>query len=323
MKKRILLATMAVMMLGLTACGGDKKNDESATVSGNAEVTTEAEEGKEDSAKEDSSFSGDWNAVEEAGYKPFWLKYGPKALEKKDLSSVELYGCFTDGTSLKDILYNPKFTYYEIVEGYSVEVETENLQETVASYDKTYGSGHACEINLYEQKDGPHFTVQIYNISGETCTLAQCIENNEFRVGDASQMEVCNQSEIALGIPYGEYCDINTYVAVGELLGKPDKIYGDYNNLMLIDRDNEEETFAETVQLGGGSIMYDMMYKMNRGMLFVSIGEANVDESYKKFEKDTNHVLVEYCSSEDLYIYLRDETNSGAIVQEDEEYAFE
>lgn len=66
-----------------------------------------------------------------------------------------------------------------------------------------------------------------------------------------------------------------------------------------------------------------MMYQMNRGKLFVSIGEANVDESYEKFAKDTNHVLVSYCSSEELYVFLRDETNSGAIVQEDTEYVFE
>ena len=73
----------------------------------------------------------------------------------------------------------------------------------------------------------------------------------------------------------------------------------------------------------GGSIIYDMMYQMNRGKLFVAIGEASVDESYEKFMRDTNHVLVSYCSSEELYVFLRDETNSGAIVQEDTEYVFE
>lgn len=323
MKKRILLATMAVMMLGLTACGGDKKNDESATVSGNAEVTTEAEEGKEDSAKEDSSFSGDWNAVEEAGYKPFWLKYGPKALEKKDLSSVELYGCFTDGTNVKDIIYNPKFTYYEIITGYYDDIETDNLAEAIANDTNTFGDGWVCDINLYEQKDGDCITVQIYSLASEAQTIAQCIEGNEYKIGDANQMSVNNTSDVALGIPYGEKCDINTCIQVGELLGKPDKIYEAYRNLMLIDRDAEEETYAETVQRGGGFIGYIMMYKMNRGMLFVNVGEANFSEKYASAEGDMTYIQAEYCSSEDLYIYLRDETNSGAIVQEDEEYAFE
>lgn len=274
-----------------------------------------------DAAASDS-FSGDWSKPEEAGYPPFWLKYGPKALEKKDLSNLELFGCFTDGMSLKDILYNPKFTYYEVKIGYASRVETEDLQGTLAADTETYGHGSVGEIYLYEEQGGNYIYVEFYNLSEEQLSLTDIIERNEFGVGEIGQIKECNFGRTALGMSYDVF-DSSKYVELGELLGKPDKIYQGYQGLLLTQREGSEESFEETVQLGGGTISYDMLYQMQNGKLFVSVIEAHVDESYASYEEDQAGVTVEYCSCEELYTYLRDETNSGAIVQEDKEYNFE
>ncbi|MGN0495336.1 MAG: hypothetical protein ACI4GW_03845, partial [Lachnospiraceae bacterium] len=285
-------------------------------------VVTDGTVSKEDAEKASDNFSGDWSKPEEAGYPPFWLKYGPKDLEKKDLSNLELFGCFTDGTSLKDILYNPKFTYYEVTLGYASGIETEDLPGTLEANTETYGYGRAGEICLYEEKDGNYIYVEIYNLSEEQLSVMDIIERNEFNVGELGQLKECNTGRTALGMSY-EVFDISKCVELGELLGRPDKIYHGFKTIMLTDRDGSEESFEETVSLGGGTIMYDMLYQMPKGKLFVGLTESHVDEDYASYAEEQAGVLVEYCSCEELYTYLRDETNSGAIVQEDWEYNFE
>lgn len=327
MRKKIMVLAMTVMLAGLTACGGDKKEKKTESDGAAAVTVADEKEGAEEKDKTgaEDEFSGDWSAAEEAGYPPFWLKYGPKNLEKKDLSDVELYGCFTDGTPLKDIISNPKFTYCKVT-GAGQELEIEDMASFLASPTDADAKGSGFEIYLYEEKDGDPLFIHAYVLGEESKTFVECVEENQFIIGDCSEISDENYADLALGIPNcreGE-CTIDSYIQLGELLGKPDKIYGNFNMTMLTDRkDGPEETFAETVQLGGGGIHYDMMYKMNHGMLFVGVAEANLSEKYKSTEDESRHILAEYCSSEEMYIYLRDETNSGEIVHEDYEYNFE
>ena len=82
-------------------------------------------------------------------------------------------------------------------------------------------------------------------------------------------------------------------------------------------RKDEEESFAETVQKGGGILSYDLIYQMEGSKLFVSISEYNMYGDYS-----VEYISVCYCT-DDLYVYLRDETNSGALVQEEDVYPFE
>lgn len=327
MKKKILFMAMAVMLTGLTACGQDK--EEKKPVSGESGVSTVSDEKEtvkdDDKNKAEDEFSGDWYAAEESGYPPFWLKYGPKNLEKKDLSDVELYGCFTDGTPLKEIITNPKFTYCKVT-GAGQKLEIDDMSTFLASPTDADAKGSGYEIYLYEEKDGIPIHIEAYVLGEESKTFAECVEENQFIIGDCSQLSRENYADIALGIQNckGSECTVDSCIQVGELLGKPDKIYGKYNSEMLTDRkDGPEESFAETVQIGGGGISYDMMYKMEHGMLFVSISEANLSEKYKSTEAETRYILAQYCSSEEMYTYLRDETNSGEIVHEEYEYDFE
>ena len=99
-----------------------------------------------------------------------------------------------------------------------------------------------------------------------------------------------------------------------DLLGKPDQVYYTINASSWTDREDEDETFAETVEMGGGYIIYDMMYQLEHGKLLIGITENNyVGEC---------DIDVCYCTDA-LYEYLRDETNSGALIYEDKVYDFE
>ncbi len=303
MKKKVLLAALTLAFC-LTACGGKDETGAVDTVRESAVAENETA----------NTFSGDWNAAEEAGYRPFWLKYGPQALEEKDLSDLVMFGCFTDGSPVSDILYHENFVSYCIGSN-----TTDDIKAYIEADTNTY-NGYV-EIKLYNAEER-YVLVTLYNLSGEPRTLAQLMEENNYLVGDVNQVVECNYGDLALGLDYSNGINMDTYVALGDLLGRPDKIYEGMNIIGLTDRsDKEEEVFAETVQIGGGVIIYDMMYQMNQGKLFVGLCEANHFDDY--YEDNFTHVLVEYCSSEELYIYLRDKTNSGAIVYENHEYTFE
>lgn len=320
--KRKLLFTAFTFILGISlfGCGKKEKQDEGqneGTVQGMVE---QSDTEKPKDTKEENSFSGDYTQPEKWGYAPYWLKYGLDGSEKKDLSTLTIFDCVTDGLSLNDVLHSPKFTYYEL-KGY----ESDNIDDVINNgyIDKwddsnmlSYGS--YAEIQMYKEKDGDYIVVTIYNLSDESKTLAQCIEGNQFYVGDNNQVRDDTSVRMAFGIETKNVNHWETLDSLCDLLGRPDQVYYTINSRMGTDReDNEDdETFEETVEKGGGFIIYDMMYQLDHGKLFVGVTEMEI----KPDDPDAVHVC--YCTDA-LYEYLRDETNSGALVDESRVYDFE
>lgn len=316
-RKRKLFAVFTfVLGVSLFGCGKKEKQD---AVQGEGTVQSVAEQSDTEKPKdteEENSFSGDYTQPEKWGYTPYWLKYGLDGSEKKDLSTLTIFDCVTDGLSLNDILHSPEFTYYKRGNG---KTESDNVDDIINSSDSaTINSGSYAEIRMYKEKEGDYIVVTIYNLSDESKTLAQCIEGNQFYVGDNNQVRNDTSVRMAFGI---ETKNVNRWEILDslcDLLGRPDQVYYGMNSRMGTDReDNEDdETFEETVEKGGGFIIYDMMYQLDHGKLFVGVSEMEIKPV------DPNAVHVCYCTNA-LYEYLRDETNSGALVDESSVYDFE
>lgn len=314
-RKRKLFAVFTfVLGVSLFGCGKKEKQD---AVQGEGTVQSVAEQSDTEKPKdteEENSFSGDYTQPEKWGYTPYWLKYGLDGSEKKDLSTLTIFDCVTDGLSLNDVLHSPEFTYYEFRD-YGAKTESDNVDDIINSGDSaTINSGNYVEIRMYKEKEGDYIVVTVYNLSDESKTLAQCIEGNQFYVGDNNQVRNDTSVRMAFGIEIEQEKYWEALVSLCDLLGKPDQVYYTMNASGWTDRDDEDETFAETVEMGGGYIIYDMMYQLEHGKLFVGITENNyVGEC---------DIQVCYCTDA-LYEYLRDETNSGALIYEDKVYDFE
>lgn len=314
-RKRKLFAVFTfVLGVSLFGCGKKEKQD---AVQGEGTVQSVAEQSDTEKPKdteEENSFSGDYTQPEKWGYTPYWLKYGLDGSEKKDLSTLTIFDCVTDGLSLNDVLHSPEFTYYEFRD-YGAKTESDNVDDIINSGDSAaINSGNYVEIRMYKEKEGDYIVVTVYNLSDESKTLAQCIEGNQFYVGDNNQVRNDTSVRMAFGIEIEQEKYWEALVSLCDLLGKPDQVYYTMNASGWTDREDEDETFAETVEMGGGYIIYDMMYQLEHGKLFVGITENNyVGEC---------DIQVCYCTDA-LYEYLRDETNSGALIYEDKVYDFE
>ncbi|MGN0495299.1 MAG: hypothetical protein ACI4GW_03660 [Lachnospiraceae bacterium] len=311
-KKGKLLFTTFTFVLGISLFGCGKEENQDLVKDEGTEQSVEQQADSE----EENTFSGDYTQPEEWGYSPFWLKYGLEGMEKKDLSTLTIFDCVTDGLSLNDVLHSSEFTYYELHYSYSTQAESDNIDDII-NYDDSFllSAGSGFEIRMYKEQEGDYIVVSVYNLSDESKTLAQCVEGNQFYVGDNSQVSYEDSAHMAFDID-GEY-SWEYLDSLCDLLGKPDQIYYSLNLLMNTDREGKEETFEETVKKGGGSIIYDMMYQLNNGKLFIGVGEHNYMSTY-----EVDHVNTCYCTDV-LYDYLRDETNSGALVNESNVYDFE
>lgn len=315
-RKRKLFAVFTfVLGVSLLGCGKKEKQD---AVQGEGTVQSVVEQSdteKQTDTKEENSFSGDYTQPEKWGYTPYWLKYGLDGAEKKDLGTLTIFDCVTDGLSLNDVLHSPEFTYYELHFSYTTKSESDNIDDII-NYDASdmFSHGYSAEIWMYKEKDGDYIVVTVYNLSDESKTLAQCIEGNQFYVGDNHQVRNDTSVRMAFGIEIEQEKYWEALDSLCDLLGKPDQVYYTMNASGWTDREDEDETFEETVEMGGGYIIYDMMYQLEHGKLLIGVSESNyVGEC---------DIEVCYCTDA-LYEYLRDETNSGALIYEDKVYDFE
>ena len=322
LKKRKLLFTAFTFVLGVSLFGcGEKEKQDAVQNEGPAQsVVEQSDTEKKTDTKEENSFSGDYTQPEKWGYTPYWLKYGLDDTEKKDLSTLTIFDCVTDELSLNDVLHSPEFTYYKLRSYGSNSYESDNIDDIINhgyinKYDdsNTLGRGSYAEIWMYKEKDGDYIIVSIYNLSDERKTLAQCIEGNQFYVGDNNQVRDDTSVHMSFGIEIEQEKHWEALDSLCDLLGRPDQVYYTVNSNMGTDRD-DDETFEETVEKGGGYIIYDLMYQLNHGKLFVGITEHN-------YVGECN-IHVCYCTNA-LYEYLRDETNSGALINESRVYNFE
>ena len=312
MKKKLVVFALVAAMCGcmLTGCG----KEDAAGSNGGSESVEETSAVAVVDEEEAAEFSGDYTQVEEWGYTPFFLKYGFRNAEKKDLADVVVFDCAQQGKTLEEVLRSEGFVSYEL-DGQNAELETTNIDDII-NYDSTWTmSGHSSvDINLYRE-DGSYVEVSVYNITTEPMTMAECVAASQFYVGDTGDISEKYSAKNAFDL--GEEYSIAYLEQLIEMLGKPDSLHQKLNIIMNTDRKDEEESFAETIQKGGGIISYDLIYQLEGAKLFIGISEYNIYDEYS-----VEGICVCYCT-DDLYVYLRDETNSGALVQEEDVYPFE
>ena len=169
-RRRKLLFTVFTFILGVSlfGCGKKEKQDAGQNEGPAQNVAEQSDTEKKTDTKEENSFSGDYTQPEKWGYAPYWLKYGLDGSEKKDLSTLTIFDCVTDGLSLNDVLHSPEFTYYEFRD-YGAKTESDNVDDIINSGDSaTINSGNYVEIRMYKEKEGDYIVVTVYNLSKVT-----------------------------------------------------------------------------------------------------------------------------------------------------------
>ncbi len=217
----------------------------------------------EDTPEQPLEPSVDWYAVEEYDCLPFYLKYADLgSLEENDFSSLIINDTFAYGASLEEIL--PSY-HYILVDGEECDFTT---GEMGYADDHTLGANEMVELDCYTEEGNYDYdiTIAICNLSDSEATLRECIENDWF---------VCNANDTMLGMSLELGSDKREELAklVG-ILGKPTMVTYDSNSWWQV-RDEEEETFAETVSKGGGYINYNIVYIREDHILSLNIAESN------------------------------------------------
>ena len=223
-----------------------------------------------DTQEETTGFSGDWKEKEEFGYSPFWLKYANLgALEEKDLSDVMFYDKFTFGTELKDMFASYNYYWFNTFLGEHIE----NSLDYVMNYsDELISPGSYWSIWLQEEEeDSEHdINIYVYNLTDSPLTLGECIENNQF----VYESSFDHTGYEILNVEY-EKDEIRTGLSlVMDILGKPTKVYVQGNSIPT-ERKEQDEEFADTVQRGGGQLIYDLFYDKGDYMLDICVIETN------------------------------------------------
>lgn len=271
-----------------TSGGGDAQEQASGHGAGDDAQGQTAE--NEDADDEQEQFSGDWDTVEESGYPPFFLKYGLRGLEEKDLSGVMLYDQFAFGTSLEEMVSSYQYyvirNYYEYNGGYT----PEEFMELAATAKLSAGDMFTLDCYVEQGNYDTNMQFDIYNTTGSGATFWECIENGQFYYESDYGKELFQ----VFDLPYisGDLADNREALAeLMGILGKP-SVVSDCRNgyLSHVDRDEEEE-FAETVSLGGGQISYDLVYDRGDYILQISVNETcfgsnNVSGKLQYFTRD-------------------------------------
>ena len=283
---------MAVVGVGIFALVKNNKSDETVDSGVTAEMEeqlvdtkiTDTEE-ETDTMQAVAEFSGNWEDEEEYGYPPFWLKYADLgSYEEKDFGSLMFWDKFAFGASLEDMMKS--YNYYSCNTFLGHSIDTDSFDELVSYTDELVSPKHYWSIWLYEAEDvhDKCMHIYVYNMTGEELTLKECIENNQF------------VDQTIGGVGYGafmEYDEDNLredLTQLMELLGKPTKVYARINATGYTDREGEEE-FADTVQMGGGSISYGLFYDRGDYVLELIVMEMRMG-SY------SGHVQIRYGTKE-------------------------
>lgn len=288
---------------------GDAQEQTEGREDGNDHMAQTAEEdgaqgqtsgGESDEQGQVLEFSGDWDAVEEAGYPPFWLKYANLgALEEKDLSDLMFYDKFAFGASLEEMLSS--YNYFSFDTGYE-RLSCNSWEEFMeCAAINTIRAKGVRNIWCYTSEDNYDdcMTIPIYNLTDSEITIWECIENGQFFVGyDTYSSE--NPFKL-FGVPYerGSLADNREALAeLVEILGKPTAVANCTNsNLSAVDREEGEE-FSETVSLGGGGITYYLIYDKGDYILEIRVIEQCINSN----SVTTVEPLVMYLTR-DVYEY--------------------
>ncbi len=273
---------MTFMLSTVLLAGCSKEAQTTTAENGNAEVTEVVEQ----EVNSDSSKNG------------FWIETGLQNIEKKDLTGLQLYGSFTDGTPLKDILTSPVYTDAEmfalIPDDSELEHRTDdstgfnimtNIEEIMA-YESGPNPGDVQTITLLT--DNHYIEVDIYNTTDDRGkTTMDCIEAGCFSIGDETTIEDCNAAYAVfpeISCDYGaEYLD-----ELIKLLGYPDYI----KCRMGIEQVNDTEFDTSGSKEMADGILYELRYNLEAdGFLCI-----NISEYIKDGNVDVDNISVGYYS---------------------------
>ncbi len=322
MKKKLIIAIASIAVVGagvvalVIGLGNKDKNDNDDETTADNGVTTEAFLTDEDDTEEateapTSDFSGDWEAEEEHGYSPFWIKYANLAsYGTMDIDSISLAGgMYNPSSTVTDILskgwkvYNlytatgspvSTFNSYDELINYTGEIAkgSNMIEPGVGGY--TYAS---IRITAYENEDGTGHGVDltIYNMTDSEVTLMQCIENNSYEMN----------GYMFDYLMLSEYKDKGTFrdwmSEVMPTFGTPDYACCLLNMNMNTDREGADETFEETIEYGGGSLVYNFYYYRDGYVFCIECSEQNYlgrYEGYATVKKWSQDVFDKYIKTD-------------------------
>ncbi|MDE6744631.1 MAG: hypothetical protein K2J95_12185 [Lachnospiraceae bacterium] len=273
-----IVAVIAVGVVFLIKNSGEKEASGGGTRD-DAQEQTSGHESESNAQGQASGSSVDWDAVEEYGYPPFWLKYANLgALEEKDLSNLMFYDKFAFGISLEEAISaydyfvafesDPPFSNYDSLEEFKEWATAETMD------------GRDTAFNCHVEKESGigDMIISIYNLTDSEVTVWECIENNQFVYESPYTI---GWEIFGIPVPYVQYTDNKEGLTeLVELLGRPTMVLASSNDISETGREGEEE-FAETVFRGGGSIRYHLMYERGEYILDIGVVENCHDGVYE------------------------------------------
>lgn len=222
----------------------------------------EPEQPSESEEEPEQEPSVDWYAAEENGCLPFYLKYADLgSLEENDFSSLMINDTFAYGASLEEMLSS---YHYILIKGEECDL---TAGQTGYADEHTLGAYEMVDLDCYTEEGnyGDDVTIAICNLSDSEVTLRECIENDWF---------ICNATDAILGTSLN-FDKREELAKLAEILGKPTMVTYNYSSWKDLREDVDDETFEETVSIGGGYINYNIVYIKGDHILSLHIAESN------------------------------------------------
>lgn len=317
MKKIKYLLLVCALASCLVSCSdAEEITSENA---GNIEIVEESSSEEtvdlEEVVSEEEAFCGDWEVVEEWGKTPFWLKYGLQGQEVKDLSQTTLFGCMTPGATVEEILSSGEYNYFYVYPSWQDRVETSDVNEILnLQTEYPINPGDSVKISMYRSEEEVYFIDMIvYNLTDSELSVSEVLANNQYYIEEYHEgyyIDEFNAERPDLIFNLEGPFDRTYLIQMTDILGRPDIIYTGITADSL-------ESFQERIKTGDGIPCYSMVYEEAAGKLIVEPMESNLTKTY-----ELTQVNVVYVTN-DLYTYLRDETNSGALIYEDEVFIYD
>ncbi len=317
--KKIKYILLACIIATFIAGCSDATEEITSEDAGNSEIvedgSSEETVDSEEIVSEEEAFCGDWEVVEEWGKTPFWLKYGLQGQEVKDLSQTTLFGCMTPGATVEEILSSGEYNYFRVYPSWQDKVETTDVNEILnLQTEYPINPGDSVKISMFRTEEEVYFIDMIvYNLTDSELSVSEVLANNQYYIEechDGYYIDEFNAERPDLIFNLEGSFDRTYLIQMTDILGRPDIVYTG------ITADSLEE-FQEKIKTGEGIPCYSMVYEEDAGKLIVEPMESNLTKTY-----ELTQVNVVYVTN-DLYIYLRDETNSGALIYEDEVFIYD
>ncbi len=310
-KKKVVIGIVSVAVIGTGATAivlgnkPDKKDDNSPK--------TEYDIPEDDSLENIESnkpFSGDWEKEERYGYSPFWIKYANlSSYGKRDIDKILCNDTFYIGDNLEEILQREWHHFkiedediygYEELVNFSGDLGWDNNQLKPLGY-----SGDFVELFAYYTED-EYVEICIYNLTDEYVDLGECILSNSYSIEENGFL-----LDYCLGLDVWERSDFRRNMQeIIPMFGEPDYAFSSLNSNVNTDREGNDETVEETINYGGGSLVYSLLYDKGDYVVCIECAESNYFGKYDGYSRISIY-------SKSVYDYYNS-GNHPVFIQENE-----